>query len=152
CPLCPQVHLDTSNGQRVLAHIGSHVLHDLSVDRALEPCGLCLRPASMCTIYLIKRSGRNGQPTVKYSGTVPCPNATSFSYAVAMVSTTSSPCSNVPLLCSYCPNGSPTVWRYNMQSHLRHRHRGVDPDKHRDLWEVTQEEKNGHGGNLEASK
>ncbi|KAH8995049.1 hypothetical protein EDB86DRAFT_2804872 [Lactarius hatsudake] len=141
CPGCPQtVHLDKSNGQRVLAHIGSHVLHDMSIDRSLEPCGLCLRPATLCTIYLTRRSARNGHWTPRYSGTVPCPNATSFSYAAAMVSSESSPCSNVPILCSYCPDGSPAVWRYNMQSHLQNRHRGVDPDKHRDLWVLTREE------------
>ncbi|KAH9161760.1 hypothetical protein EDB89DRAFT_1830719, partial [Lactarius sanguifluus] len=141
CPGCPQtVHLDKSNGQRVLAHIGSHVLHDMSIDRSLEPCGLCLRPATLCTIYLTRRSARNGHWTPRYSGTVPCPNATSFSYAAAMVSSESSPCSNVPILCSYCPDGSPAVWRYNMRSHLQNRHRGVDPDKHRDLWVLTREE------------
>ena len=131
CPLCPrQVHLDTSNGQRMLAHIGSHVLYNRSIDRALEPCGLCLHPASVCTIYLTKRSGRNSQWTIKYGGTVPCPNTTSFSYTIAMTSTTSLPCSNVPLLCPYCPDGTPAVWCYNMRSHFRHRHQGIDPDKH----------------------
>ncbi|KAH8977971.1 hypothetical protein EDB86DRAFT_3237290 [Lactarius hatsudake] len=85
-------------------------------------------------------SARNGHWTPRYSGTVPCPNATSFSYAAAMVSSESSPCSNVPILCSYCPDGSPAVWRYNMQSHLQNRHQGVDPDKHRDLWVLTREE------------
>ena len=142
CPQCPRsVQLDATNGQRVLAHIGAHVLYDPSIQRALEPCGLCLRPASVCTIYLTKRTGRNSQWTLKYCGTVPCPNATHFSYTVAMISTTSSPCSNVPLLCPYCADGSPAVWRYNMRAHLQQRHPGVHPDKHQDLWELTQQEK-----------
>ena len=140
CPGCPRtVHLDRSNGQRVLAHIGSHILHDTAIDRSLEPCGLCLCPATLCTIYLTKRSARNGNWTVKYSGTAPCPNATSFSYAAAMVSSESSPCSNVPVICPYCPDESPAVWRYNMQSHVKNRHR-VDPHKQKELWVLTKDE------------
>ncbi|KAH9168605.1 hypothetical protein EDB89DRAFT_1909186 [Lactarius sanguifluus] len=138
CLACtPPVQLDATNGQRVLAHITSHILHDLTVDKSQEPCGLCLRPANMCTIYLTKRSGRNYQPTVKYMGIVPCPNATNFSYSAAMVSSKSAPCSNIPLQCPYCPDGSPAVWRYNMRQHFRHRHQGIDITKHEDLWKIT---------------
>ncbi|KAH9032479.1 hypothetical protein EDB85DRAFT_2145593 [Lactarius pseudohatsudake] len=141
CPACtPPVQLDTANGQRVLAHIASHILHDPSVDKSQEPCGLCLRPANMCTIYLTRRSGRGYQWMVKYRGIVPCPNAIKFSYSAAMVSSKSSPCSNVPLQCPYCPDGSPAVWRYNMQLHFRHRHQGVDTAKHEDLWKITSAE------------
>ncbi|KAH9021614.1 hypothetical protein EDB85DRAFT_2278387 [Lactarius pseudohatsudake] len=141
CPACtPPVQLDATNGQRVLAHIASHILHDLTVDKSQEPCGLCLRPANICTVYLTKRSGKNYQPTVKYMGIVPCPNATNFSYSAAMVSSESAPCSNVPLQCPYCPDGSPAVWRYNMRQHFRHRHQGVDITKHEDLWKITPDE------------
>ncbi|KAH9040244.1 hypothetical protein EDB84DRAFT_1647330 [Lactarius hengduanensis] len=69
-----------------------------------------------------------------------CPNAIKFSYSAAMVSSESSPCSNVPLQCPYCPDGSPAVWRYNMQLHFRHRHQGVDTAKHEDLWKLTSAE------------
>ncbi|KAH9165187.1 hypothetical protein EDB89DRAFT_1858599 [Lactarius sanguifluus] len=138
CPACtPPVQLDATNGQHVLVHIASHILHDLTVDKSQEPCGLCLQPANMCTIYLTKRSGRNYQPTVKYMGIVPCPNATNFSYSAAMVSSESAPCSNIPLQCPYCPDGSPAVWRYNMRQHFRHRHQGIDITKHEDLWKIT---------------
>lgn len=141
CPGCPEtIYLDKSNGQRMLAHIGSHILHNELIDQSLEPCGLCLRPVTLCSIYLTRRAARNGHWSLRYGGTVPCPNATSFSYAAAMVSSNSSPCSNVPILCPYCPDGSPAVWRYNMKSHLQNRHRGVSPDKHKKLWVLTQEE------------
>ncbi|KAI9433400.1 hypothetical protein H4582DRAFT_1819930 [Lactarius indigo] len=143
CPACePPVQLDAVNGQRVLAHIGSHVLHDPTLDKSGEPCGLCLRPANTCAIYLTKRSGRNYQWTLNYGGIVPCPNATNFSYSTAMVSSESSPCSNVPLRCPYCPDGSPAVWRYNMRPHFQLRHQGVDATKHEDLWKITAEEAN----------
>jgi hypothetical protein len=141
CPACePPVQLDTANGQRVLAHIASHVLHDPTIDKSQEPCGLCLRPANTCTIYLTKHSGRNYQWTLKYGFIVPCPNATNFSYSTAMVSSDSLPCSNVPLQCPYCPDGSPAVWRYNMRLHFRLQHQGVDSTKHKDLWKITAQE------------
>ncbi|KAF8262084.1 hypothetical protein EI94DRAFT_1603809 [Lactarius quietus] len=141
CPACtPPVQLDTSNGQRVLAHIASHILHDLTINKSQEPCGLCLRPAALCTIYLTRRSGWNYQWALKYGGIAPCPNATNFSYSAAMVSSDSSPCSNVPLQCPYCSDGSPAVWRYNMRLHFQHRHPGVDTAKHQDLWKIMPEE------------
>ena len=123
CPGCPEtIYLDKSNGQRMLAHIGSHILHNELIDQSLEPCGLCLRPVTLCSIYLTRQSARNGHWSLRYGGTVPCPNATLFSYAAAMVSSDSSPCSNIPILCPYCPDGSLAVWRYNMKSHLQNRH------------------------------
>jgi hypothetical protein len=109
--------------------------------KSQEPCGLCLRPANACTIYLMRRSGQSYYPwTVKYGGTEPCPNATNFSYSTAIVSSVSSPCSNVPLQCPYCPDGSPAIWRYNMRLHFRHRHQGVETAKHETLWKITPEE------------
>jgi hypothetical protein len=141
CPACtPTVRLDTSNGQCMLAHIGSHVLHDPSVDRSQEPCGLCLCAASFCSIYLTRHTRRTSQWALKYGRTVPCPNATPFSYAVAMSSSKALPCSNVPLVCPYCLEGSPAVWCYNMLQHLRCRHSSIDPAKHIDLWNLTPEE------------
>ncbi|KAN0137683.1 hypothetical protein V8E53_004508, partial [Lactarius tabidus] len=141
CPACtPTVQLDTSNGQHVLAHIGSHILHDRSLDLTQEPCGLCLRPATLCLIYLVKHTGRASQWSVKYGGSVHFPNATAFSYAAAMLSSKASPCSNVPLVCPYCLEGSPAIWHYNMKHHLQHHHRSIDPMKHRDLWSIMPKE------------
>ncbi|KAF8261288.1 hypothetical protein EI94DRAFT_1607575 [Lactarius quietus] len=141
CPTCVlSVWLDASNGQCVLAHIRSHILHDPSIDLSQEPCGLCLRPATLCLIYLIKRTGWNSQWSLKYGGIVPCPNATTFSYTAAMISSKSSPCSNVPLVCPYCLDGSPVVWRYNMHHHLENCHRSIDPEKHIEIWKLTPDE------------
>lgn len=143
CPACsPPVQLDATNGQRVLAHIASHILHDSTIEKSQEPCGLCLRPANICTIYLRRRPGRTYQWSLKYGGTTPCPNATNFSYSVAMVSLESSPRSNVPLQCPYCPDGSPAVWRYNLRLHLQLRHQGVDIARHEDLWKMAPAEAN----------
>ncbi|TRM60789.1 hypothetical protein BD626DRAFT_435179, partial [Schizophyllum amplum] len=43
---------------RVIAHVGSHILYDTkNIDRGLEPCGICLRPYTLCQIYLQARVG-----------------------------------------------------------------------------------------------
>src|SRR6266536_6169087 len=57
CMHCtPAVPLRKS-GQRVLEHMGGHILFDPSVDCSLEPCGLCLRPSPLCIFYLKKCKG-----------------------------------------------------------------------------------------------
>ncbi|KAH9004151.1 hypothetical protein EDB86DRAFT_3208354 [Lactarius hatsudake] len=43
-----------------LEHMGAHILHDAKLNASEERCGLCLRPASMCNIYLTKGRGVNG--------------------------------------------------------------------------------------------
>lgn len=50
CLLCsPTVMLDLSHGQRVLEHMGAHILHDSSIIHSEMPlCGLCLRTAAQC--------------------------------------------------------------------------------------------------------
>jgi hypothetical protein len=55
CPACiPPIRLNKTNGQHVLAHITSHVLHNPTINKSQEPCGLCLQAANICTIYLTK--------------------------------------------------------------------------------------------------
>ncbi|KAH8987059.1 hypothetical protein EDB92DRAFT_2105138 [Lactarius akahatsu] len=85
-------------------------------------CPACEPPVQLDTVNG-QRSGRNYQWTLKYSGIVPCPNATNFSYSAAM--------------CPYCPDGSPAIWRYNMRLHFRLRHQGIDATRHEDLWKIT---------------
>lgn len=88
-----------------------------------EPCGVCLRPSSRCRIFL-GRSG-TGHPNIDMKKTFGCGNmkALGFRYSIAMESTDSSPCSNVPLACPLCPaKTSPAVWRYNFTYHMRQAH------------------------------
>ncbi len=41
CLCCsPSVPLDLSQGQRVLEHVGAHILKDPGIDRSVELCGL----------------------------------------------------------------------------------------------------------------
>ncbi|KAJ7673391.1 hypothetical protein B0H17DRAFT_947258 [Mycena rosella] len=124
CVKCnPPVPLDIKQGQRVLEHCAAHILHDPSVNRMDELCGLCLRPAPMCTFYLRKSNG--GVQIDWYKST--CLYKINFQYAVAASSSSGSPCSNVPLICKECGMKKPAVWRYNLSAHFRKFHRLSDP-------------------------
>jgi hypothetical protein len=138
CPSCdPPVPLDVSRGQKVLNHVGAHILYDRTIDRSLEPCGLCLRPSPTCVFHLTKAS--NGiQVDFKKST---CTSLAKFKYKAASTSSDSSPCSNVPIRCPICLNDKHAVWRYNLHAHLKSRHPAVDCEKYRDLWDIDMTEK-----------
>jgi hypothetical protein len=125
--------MSRSQGQRVLEHIGGHVLvFDPKVDRTAHPCGLCLQPlaAPLCVrvFYLTKGKGARGSPKIDQGCSVGCPMKLNFSYTVAAESSSSYPCSNVPVQCPLCPKILPAVWKtgstfsgltskYNIQMH-----------------------------------
>ncbi|KAI0310772.1 hypothetical protein OF83DRAFT_830481 [Amylostereum chailletii] len=134
CPKCaPEFAFDGLSPPRILQHVGSHVLYDNSVDRSLEPCGLCLYDYTVCQIYLYKNKGRAGNLGVDTRKST-CSNIIKFSHSIAAESTTSSPCSNAPLLCPLCPPGSPAVWRYNLRAHIIRVHPAAPLPKYEDLW------------------
>jgi hypothetical protein len=123
CSRCgPSVKLEWKHTQRVLEHMGSHILYDVTLNTSEEYCGLCLRLAPMCQVYLAKRRGAGGSFSVDRSKST-CPNLVRFNYKNAAQSSERSPCSNVPMICSLCPAGSPAVWTYSLHSHYRGRHR-----------------------------
>ncbi|KAH9040302.1 hypothetical protein EDB83DRAFT_2228321 [Lactarius deliciosus] len=112
CTICgPMVVLNWKNGQCFLKHMGAHILHDSTLDSSEECCGLCLHPVSMC--YLRKARGTVLVDCKKSS----CVNMIRFNYATASVSSEASPCLNVPITCSYCPDNSPAVWTYSLHAH-----------------------------------
>lgn len=128
CSLCP-THLDTTKGQRILEHMAGHVLFDDS-PRALslierEPCGFCLAPAPQCLLYFKRRRGKGTPLQVDHTKSTGCPLLCKFSYSVAATSTKSSPCSNVPIACQYCPPHAAAVWRYNFVQHMRRCHPNI---------------------------
>jgi len=94
CPRCSPtqaVILDLTQGQRVLEHIGAHILYDPGAIHAKDTlCGLCLRPSPLCQFFLTKGKGTNGN-------------------RVAAESTASSPCSNVPIQCPICAKSEPAI-------------------------------------------
>ena len=123
CSRCGQAaKLDWENTQRILEHMGAHILYNPKLNRTEERCGLCLRPAAMCPIFVTKARSVRGRTTVDFTKSK-CPNLVRFSYKSASESTETSPCSNVPITCSLCPVGSPAVWSYNLEAHFRGRHR-----------------------------
>ncbi|KAF8064367.1 hypothetical protein FPV67DRAFT_1699246 [Lyophyllum atratum] len=123
CPSCsPEVTLDVSQPQQVLAHIGAHILNDSSVDRTTEPCGFCLRPSALCRFFLTKGKGAQGSIKIDKTQSQSCPNMLNFTYTIASESKPSSPCSNVPISCPLCPKTSPAVWQYNWKHHFASAH------------------------------
>lgn len=138
CPNCsPPISLAILDAPRVLSHIGAHVLHDPSINRADEPCGLCLRPSSICEYYLMKGKGANASMKVNETATKRCSNRLSFSYKVASESSATSPCSNVPIQCPPCSRNDPAVWKYNMKYHFLATHPKADMAKYDSLWKLS---------------
>ena len=143
CPTCqPTVTFSDSHRQRIVEHISAHILYDPTVDRSTEPCGLCLRPAPLCKIFLKKTKGRMGNLAIDMKSSS-CPNLTKFSLNVAAESTESSPCTNHPIICPHCTSSSPAVWSYTYRQHLLRFHPKVPMQRHRELWTLSPIEKDG---------
>lgn len=138
CPICiPEIALDLSQGQRILEHIGGHVLFDPKVDRTAHPCGLCLRPAPLCIFYLTKGKGARGSPKIDQGRSIGCSMKLNFSYTVAAESSSSSPCSNVPVQCPLCPKILPAVWKYFLKTHFEIQHPNAPMEAHSYLWKLS---------------
>ncbi|KAF8054503.1 hypothetical protein FPV67DRAFT_1440289, partial [Lyophyllum atratum] len=133
-------HSSVEHGQRILEHIGAHILYNKNVPRTDESCGCCLRPGALCLYYLTKGRGAQGKPKIDDERTT-CPIKLTFSYGVAAVSTQTAPCSNVPIKCPSCKGKEPAVWRYNLEEHYRRVHDKVDTTKHKRHWGISNFEK-----------
>lgn len=143
CPKCqPSITFSSALRQRIIEHIGAHILHDPSVDRRSEPCGLCLRPAPLCKIVLNKTKGRTGNLAIDMK-TSSCPNLVKFSITIAAKCSDGSPCTNHPMHCPYCPKSTPAVWSYNFRQHMLRVHPSQPLDKHRSVWSISKLEKDG---------
>lgn len=143
CSRCgPSVVLNWKNGQRVLEHMVAHILHDNLLDGSEECCGLCLRPAPMCQLYLRKPRGTSANVSVDYKKSS-CVNLIHFNYATASTSSEASPCSNVPIACPLCPDGNPAVWTYSLYAHFRGKHRLQSHTHFPVKFSLSQSEKDG---------
>lgn len=125
--------------QRLLEHAGAHVLFDPMVDPALEPCGLCLR-LGQCVFYLKKGKGAQNGQQINYKNSH-CPGMVRLTYSIAETSTTTSPCLNVPVKCSWCIEAAPAVWRYNMKHHIQSKHPYISLADHETLWKIGNTER-----------
>lgn len=70
-------------------------------------------------------------------------NSMHFQHSAAAKSTSSSPCSNVPLRCPVCyaaDESSPAVWRYNLLAHFEESHPREPKSKYESLWKLDKEE------------
>ena len=140
CPRCPStVILDLSQGQRVLEHIGAHILYDPGVVHVKGVlCGLCLRPSPLCQYFITKGKGANGNLCVNSEASRGCLMKMNYSYRVAAESSASSPCSNVPIHCPICSKSEPAVWKYFMKFHFEEKHKNLRPfTKHEYLWKMS---------------
>jgi hypothetical protein len=127
CSTCgPRVQVNRSNGQRILEHMGAHILFDSTIgNHSQELCGLCLRPSPMCRLNLKKGRGATAGYNIDINSSS-CINLVRFNCATAARSSDASPCSNVPIICPLCPAKSPAVWTYNLRTHFRERHKLPD--------------------------
>jgi hypothetical protein len=133
---------NNSKAQHVLEHMGAHLLFDTSLDRSLELCGLCLRPAPICLIFLKKGRGVAAGYSIDYSRST-CINMVRFKYATASRSSETSPCSNVPRICPLCPANNPAVWTYNFDIHFGRRHKITSPVNFPMQVQLSESEKDG---------
>ncbi|KII88930.1 hypothetical protein PLICRDRAFT_29388 [Plicaturopsis crispa FD-325 SS-3] len=115
-------------------HVGKHILNRMrGVEERLPggpvghpmPCGFCGRAGiiSCSEVYLTK-----GKHPQAHSN---CIHFRKFNYGPSLVSNHSSPCTNVPIACTFpgcqAPVGSKyltAVWKYNMPEHIRSSHPG----------------------------
>ncbi len=138
CPLCPSLLISAKERGVLLNHIGAHILHDPRIDRNATPCGFCLSSGDACAIYVKRGKGAKSGDILDMQRTR-CPSKYKLSIARTSTSTLTSPCTNVPLRCPYCPKGSPAVWKYNMPCHLRRAHR-LDPEAFASIWKPSTSE------------
>lgn len=142
CSRCtPPVVLNSGNAQTVLAHIGAHILHDKSLNRNDELCGLYLQPSLICKYFVLPPHGTKGSHRIDQQRSEGCTRMLKFSHGKAEVSSDSAPCSNVPIHCPICGKSKPAMWRYNLEGHLKTKHSDKAANQHSSLWAISQGER-----------
>ncbi|TEB19643.1 hypothetical protein FA13DRAFT_1646586, partial [Coprinellus micaceus] len=133
--------LDISQSLRVIEHNAAHLLHDVKTKVSDQLCGLCLRPSPLCQFFLKKGKGAEASLTIDKKRSN-CKYTIKFYYHKAATSTSSAPCSNIPLQCPRCPPTSPAIWKYNMKVHFKEKHANhVNTSTYSDIWDLTNFEK-----------
>ncbi|GJE96780.1 hypothetical protein PsYK624_129860 [Phanerochaete sordida] len=136
CPQCPAFRLADVSAPIQLRHIGAHILHDPKLKGVESTCGWCLRVGSSCAVY-IRKNGRGGYTVDTRPNRSRCLGGVrTFSIKAAAKFSDNSPCTNHPLVCRLCPAGSPAVWKYNFESHLRTAHSGMTIQQYASRYEL----------------
>jgi len=117
--------------------MGAHILFDPAVLQSMPLCGLCLRPAPLCQFFLTKGKGANGNIKIDQKTSRGCLIQLNYSYGIAAISTSSSPCSNIPIHCTLCSKSDPTIWRYFMKVHFQEKHPNAPIAKYEHLWTLS---------------
>lgn len=136
CPRCPNIIFPELTAPTLVQHVGAHILYDSAFKDADNPCGFCLRVSSDCKIYL--RKGQSG-PQVDMSLSS-CLQLRKLSLGAAAKFSPHSPCTNHPMVCTLCPNGTSTVWKYNLRSHIIKVHPTATPLLYKHLYNVAEAE------------
>lgn len=138
---CPSCKLELPSApQRVLEHIGAHILFDPAVKQSSQPCGLCLRPSPICVFHLKKGKGSKANPKIDNESSA-CANLIAFKYGTASSSGPSNPCTNVPISCPFCSSTASAVWKYNMKEHLKAKHPNITLSAHTLIWKICETER-----------
>ena len=108
-------HCETCNkkmkGDKMREHIGGHIIRN---EINCFTCGFCGGNTG-CSIALKKTSHRTFVPDSN------CKIFKKFSLASAKTSTSSSPCTNRPVVCSIC---KVVYWSYSLNKHYEQKHSG----------------------------
>lgn len=107
--------------------MGVHIKNDPRVMHSDSPCGFCLSTGSKCEIRLSRGRGGDHVAIIDMVNSR-CPNLRSIRISNAATFTTRQPCTNHPLKCPICPA---IVWKYNLESHIKVKHRTATLDHHK---------------------
>ncbi len=97
CTSCGNsTYIDRTSVKQMLEHMGAHILCDPSIFQIQEMCGLCLRPAPICQIFVKKGRGNSQGYKVDRDRSM-CINLLRFKYASAAQYQNNSPFTNILL-------------------------------------------------------
>ena len=94
-------------------------------------------PIATVPVLLGKRKGRERKPKDQSKDVKGVSCEMNYSYGIAAESTTSSPCSNVPIHCPICPKTDPAIWKYFMKVHFKEKHKTLNLTKYERLWKLS---------------
>lgn len=103
----------------------------------VNSCGFCLASGSLCSIWLKRRQGwKVGMQIDIQNSCWQHNNQVQLSLTSFAKSINSSPCTNIPIMCSLCPATSDAMWKYNLEMHLKTVHPTANASDYCALYKV----------------